>query len=431
MINITAEGDIVIKISPDSVAGITEYKDLIGLPSVNGVKVLGDITIPLGIDDYNDLNNLPTINGIEVKGTVSIPVGSNDYNDHTNKPKINGIELVGDKSAADLGMVIGASASAGWVYPLQAVSTVNPAYKTLSDTNDPTETEVTAVASTGVNGGVTRIGAYLFPLGIDVAEIPSGVWNISTWRYVSNATGDSFIRATLAFYHLDGSVTVAYAADGQRITDIDMAQSPSYERSLPSFPCLPTDRVVIYLDFVTDRNQSTTLHMIIGGAKGFRFSTPLAADHGSLRRLEGNPAHLHVDSDQKYNGALPTGVASPSPLSGNDISTIAKLAGVVDTIAKKYVEDLVSAAKTVTLLDGSDIRLGTLASLNFTMGGSRVIASIAFTSGITPTVVSAPVGVKWAGADCGTGLFAPKASKRYNVVVWDDAVNINAIVTAV
>lgn len=54
-----------------------------------------------------------------------------------------------------------------------------------------------------------------------------------------------------------------------------------------------------------------------------------------------------------------------------------------------------------------------------------------FTSGTTPTALTAPNTIKWKGDDLTGGVFVPVASKRYAVLFFTDGVNVRGIVQAV
>lgn len=60
---------------------------------------------------YEDLIDRPTINGVEIVGDLSLedlgitPGGTENYNDLINKPAINGVDLEGDKSLQELGIM--------------------------------------------------------------------------------------------------------------------------------------------------------------------------------------------------------------------------------------------------------------------------------------------------------------------------------------
>lgn len=53
-------------------------------------------------------------------------------------------------------------------------------------------------------------------------------------------------------------------------------------------------------------------------------------------------------------------------------------------------------------------------------------AYIVFTSGTTAAETVYPDSIKWSGDDVIDGVFIPVASRRYNIGIWYDGVNVNA-----
>lgn len=192
-------------------------------------------------------------------------------------------------------IAVGSGGSAAWVYPTTITSTTNGSYKALSNTAETSETILLVVG----NNNTTLIGQWLFDLPISTTVIPSGVWNVAATRSVSNAAGNSYIRAELFLYHLDGSTTTFYTGNGATIEDITLTSSPAYESVLPQVTCLTTDKVGLRLYFVTDRNANTTLQLVIGDGRAFRFSTPLAMRHRDLRDIDGDSSFVHLTQNQK------------------------------------------------------------------------------------------------------------------------------------
>ena len=72
-----------------------------------------------------------------------------------------------------------------------------------------------------------------------------------------------------------------------------------------------------------------------------------------------------------------------------------------------------------------------LASVIFTLPATVPVnftAQLNFTSGTTATVLSAPNTINFEGDDCTGGVFTPVASKRYQVLIASDGVNVNGYV---
>lgn len=77
---------------------------------------------------------------------------------------------------------------------------------------------------------------------------------------------------------------------------------------------------------------------------------------------------------------------------------------------------------------------GELTALTITVPATmdaKYISQVNFTSGTTPTALTAPNTIKWKGDDLTGGVFVPVASKRYAVLFFTDGVNVRGIVQAV
>ncbi len=275
------------------------------------------------------LDRFNSTTGHKHDGTDSAKV---DYTNLNNKPTLppypttsTGTAFLRDDNTFQQ-IAVGSGGSAAWVYPTTTVSSTNASYKALSNTADVAETILSVVG----NNNTTLIGQWLFDLPIAVTVIPSGVWNVVANRSVSNAAGNSYISAELFLYHIDGSTTTFYTGNGTTIEDTTITQSQGYEAVLPQISCLATDKVGLRLYFVTDRNADTTLQLVVGDGRAFRFSTPLALRHKDLRDLDGDLNHQHVNNNERFNGALATGTVANVP-TGVDISTINKLASAANS----------------------------------------------------------------------------------------------------
>lgn len=63
--------------------------------------------------------------------------------------------------------------------------------------------------------------------------------------------------------------------------------------------------------------------------------------------------------------------------------------------------------------------------------GPDFISQVNFTSGSTPTTLTAPSGIDWTGDDIGSnGQFAPKENRRYVVMLYSDGVAVRGVVQA-
>ena len=85
---------------------------------------------------------------------------------------------------------------------------------------------------------------------------------------------------------------------------------------------------------------------------------------------------------------------------------------------------------TQELVDNTIYNAGELSSLTITFPATPTvdyISQVNFTSGATPTALTAPVGTVWRGSDVST-VFVPVANKRYAVLFFFDGVNMRGLV---
>lgn len=59
------------------------------------------------------------------------------------------------------------------------------------------------------------------------------------------------------------------------------------------------------------------------------------------------------------------------------------------------------------------------------------ISGVVFASGTIPTAMTYDSSIKWTGDDVNNNVFVPAADKTYNFIIWNDGININAIVRGV
>lgn len=95
----------------------------------------------------------------------------------------------------------------------------------------------------------------------------------------------------------------------------------------------------------------------------------------------------------------------------------------------------VSASTLTQELAGNTIYdCGELSALTITLPATMTAdwaCQVNFTSGTTPTSLTAPNTIKWKGDDLTAGVFVPVASKRYAILFFTDGVNVRGIVQAV
>lgn len=109
--------------------------------------------------------------------------------------------------------------------------------------------------------------------------------------------------------------------------------------------------------------------------------------------------------------------------------------GVVTGVQDVATISTVSAATLTQELAGNTIYdCGELTDLTITLPATinaDWACQVNFTSGTTPTALTAPNTIKWKGDDLTAGVFVPVASKRYAVLFFTDGTNVRGIVQAV
>lgn len=91
-----------------------------------------------------------------------------------------------------------------------------------------------------------------------------------------------------------------------------------------------------------------------------------------------------------------------------------------------------TATVTQELATSTVYNCGEMTSVEITFPGTAstgFISQLNFTSGITPTAFTSPVGMKWLGDDVST-TFVPVASKRYAIMFFYDGTAYRGIVQA-
>lgn len=90
---------------------------------------------------------------------------------------------------------------------------------------------------------------------------------------------------------------------------------------------------------------------------------------------------------------------------------------------------------TITLANNTEYRFTQdLSSLTLTLPqtiDTTFIVGVVFSSGSTATAMTYDSLIKWSGDDVTSGSFVPQADKVYNVVMWFDGINVNAVVRGV
>ena len=89
---------------------------------------------------------------------------------------------------------------------------------------------------------------------------------------------------------------------------------------------------------------------------------------------------------------------------------------------------------SIQLSDNTEYRCGTLNTLSITTQANlpdEYVSWLVFSSGSTPTTISYPATWKWSGDEVSSNTFTPAPNKTYNIGIWYDGTNINAIARGV
>lgn len=90
---------------------------------------------------------------------------------------------------------------------------------------------------------------------------------------------------------------------------------------------------------------------------------------------------------------------------------------------------ITESTAAITPDNNTEYRCGEVTSVTITLPEEipdDYAAYIAFTSGTTAAEAVYPDSIKWSGDDVIDGVFIPVASRRYNIGIWYDGVNVNA-----
>lgn len=92
---------------------------------------------------------------------------------------------------------------------------------------------------------------------------------------------------------------------------------------------------------------------------------------------------------------------------------------------------ITESTAAITPENNTEYRCGEVTSVTITLPEDMpddYAAYIVFTSGTTAAEAVYPDSIKWSGDDVIDGVFIPIASRRYNIGIWYDGVNVNAAV---
>ena len=94
------------------------------------------------------------------------------------------------------------------------------------------------------------------------------------------------------------------------------------------------------------------------------------------------------------------------------------------------ITTITETTAAVTPENNTEYRCGEVTSVTITLPEeipNDYAAYIVFTSGTTAAEAVYPDTIEWSGDDVIDGVFIPIASRRYNIGIWYDGVNVNAV----
>lgn len=314
--------------------------------------------------------------------------GTSDYSDLSNKPQINSVTLTGNKTGADLGLLSNSATGSNSIAITKNSNTtsgadsvnINPKLPSGDTGGNQTligsrSISLTSYGITGVGYNSQPYNAYCTAIGYD-AYAGGGEQNPN--RYSATAVGKGADTA-------HGTAIGSYAHTNGKAVAVGVGYDASHWVQATGFKSIAVG--------VSDNNnlcEATAQEAIQLGvgtnavAKQFQvYSYPM---------LDGNTGKIPTDRMTKVIELTTTSVE----LASDNIYNGAELASVTFTLPATV-------------------------PVNFT-------AQLNFTSGTTATVLTAPNTINFEGDDCTGGAFTPVASKRYQVLIASDGVNVNGYV---
>lgn len=102
-----------------------------------------------------------------------------------------------------------------------------------------------------------------------------------------------------------------------------------------------------------------------------------------------------------------------------------------DILKNSTIVNIDDTTSALELLNDTEYRFNNnVASLTLTIPSNMTetyASYIVFTSGETATEIIYPDSLKWSGDDVVDGVFTPMTSHRYNIGIWYDGAEINAV----
>lgn len=204
--------------------------------------------------------------------------------DGVNIKTINGKGLVG---SGNLLVATGAGGYTANVYLTNEASTTESTYKQLSYIPEETSSEISAIVN---DTAEVLMASYMFDGDVLTDFIPSGEWQFSFSRKVSNISGQTKLRFVVIKRSALGVETELFSIEGHDINDTTYAHE-NIIYIQPMYEVLPTDRIGLKVYTNTTRAVDTTVSMQVGDGNAAYLVSPLGVRHNQLRARDDANSH--------------------------------------------------------------------------------------------------------------------------------------------
>ena len=169
-------------------------------------------------------------------------------------------------------------------------------YKKIEYTVGETETEFTAIASSGT--GEVAMEEFIYDFGLNTTTINSGIWTFTARTKVSNALAQAQLKFTL-FVRNTSNIETTLFSYTTPVFNNTAYQTLRFEQHQPSFTVNATDRLGVKVSVLQSHATSQTITLMAGDGYASYFTAPLQMRHNQLRDLNGDSNYQHIAQTQK------------------------------------------------------------------------------------------------------------------------------------
>lgn len=202
----------------------------------------------------------------------------------TNIKTINDADIVGP---GNIEIAAGSGGYSANVYLTRLDSSTVPAYRQISYTPQPEETQLTKDVN---DTNEVLIESHIFDGDVNTTNIPAGEWGFHYYSKVDNISADSFIRFELFKRSAEGVETVLFSKTSKAIDNTGFELSTMLITQ-PSYDTLITDRIGIKVYANTTSASYVTVSLIVGNGRASYFTTPLQIRHSQIRARNEADSH--------------------------------------------------------------------------------------------------------------------------------------------